>query len=219
MSSDIFPFWKSMFEDPRRVGSIVPSGRLLGRAIARETVAEPPGHVIEIGAGTGSITRALFELRSQFESFNVIEQSPRLADCLRRRFPGVDVHAMCASNLDQIHAGPVDRVTIVSSIPFRSLQPADRVKIIGALWRQQAQCRSFRFIQYSYGRVVPFRIHGDHFHWSRRQTVWANIPPATVWVLAPQEAASPCLADPAGAPGAWTERPAAMLRDASPPMR
>lgn len=189
MRSNLLPFWKSMLEDPRRVGSIVPSGRLLGLALARETVAQAPGHVYEIGAGTGSITQALFDLRRHFDSFHVIEQSPRLADCLRRRFPGVNVHRACASRLDEIHAGPLERLTVVSSIPFRSLQPADRIRIVSALWRQQARCGSFRFIQYSYGAGVPFSDQGDHLHWERRQTVWANLPPATVWVLAPHSLA------------------------------
>lgn len=202
MTPNILPFWKSMVEDPRRVGAILPSGRRLGLAIAREVMLQPPGHVIELGAGTGSITSALFEMRGQFESFHVIERSRRLADCLGRRFPGLDIRPVCASMLDAIHDGPVDRVTVVSSLPFRSLEGADRIKIVQALWRQNAKSRLFRFIQYSYGGQVPFQDHGDQLHWSRRQTVWANIPPATVWVLTPRPCGAAGDGDASAAPAA-----------------
>ena len=190
MSFKMLTFWQAMLENPRRVGAVVPSGRRLGEAIAREVMSCRPGHVIELGAGTGAITRALLDLRSEFESFHVIERSRRLADGLGRQFPGLDVRAACASTLDAIHSGPVDQVTIVSSLPFRSLRPTDRARILQALRRQQAKSESLRFIQYSYGGRVPFPGQGDQLEWSRRQTVWANIPPATVWVLAQRPVAS-----------------------------
>ena len=189
MPSNILSFWQSMVESPRQMGAVLPSSRRLGQAIAREVMSCQPGHVIELGAGTGAITRALFELRGEFESFHVIEQAHRLAEGLGRQFPGLSVRADCASNLDAIHAGPVDRVTIVSSLPFRSLRTADRLRILQSLRRQHAKCRLLRFIQYSYGGRVPFRGQGEQLEWSRRQTVWANIPPATVWVLAQRPAA------------------------------
>ena len=184
MPCNILSFWQSMIESPRRMGAVLPSSQGLVQAIAREVMASQPGHVIELGAGTGAITRALFDLRGEFDSFHVIEQAWRLAEGLRRQFPGLDVRAVCASSLDAIHVGPVDRVTIVSSLPFRSLRPADRHKILQSLRRQHAKCQSLRFIQYSYGGRVPFRGQGEQLEWSRRQTVWANMPPATVWLLA-----------------------------------
>ena len=76
-------------------------------------------------------------------------------------------------------------------VAFRSLQAADRIRIVQALRRQHAKSGSFRFIQYSYGRLAPFHDPGDQLHWSRVRTVWANLPPATVWVLAPRDSPSP----------------------------
>ena len=55
-------FLRSWFEDPLRVGAVSPSGRPLARMMARYVDPQAPGPVIELGPGTGSMTRALFTL-------------------------------------------------------------------------------------------------------------------------------------------------------------
>ena len=176
-----------MLADPRRIGAIAPASRALSEAIAREVLATRPGHVIELGAGTGAITRALLGQRTHFDSLSIIERSPRLAECLSRRFPGLAVHRLCASQLDTLHRGRLDVTTVVSSLPFRSLPREDRQRIEQAILRLSHRSREFRFIQYSYLGRQPFAL-GDQnpLQWTRRRTILANLPPATVWVLAPR---------------------------------
>ena len=52
-------FLKRWLRQPFAMGAVVPSGRLLTQALARTTLAElqgRPGHVVELGAGTGEVT-------------------------------------------------------------------------------------------------------------------------------------------------------------------
>ncbi len=189
----LLPFWRALRDNPRRVGALLPSGQALAQAMLDLTLAEPPGHVVELGAGTGAITAALVRSGAAFDSLQVMECNPRLADGLRRRFPGTAVHACCASRLDELHPGTIDRLTLVSSIPFGSLSAADRDRLLAAIARQTARCRDWRLLQYSYGGArLPFAPAGPAQGWTRLHTVWRNLPPATLWRLAP-------LPQPAGA--------------------
>lgn len=190
-------FWRALCADPRRVGAVLPSSGALVQAVLEQTLAESPGHVIEIGAGTGAITQALVQHRNAFASLNVMERDARLAEGLRRRFPGTAVHACCASRLDELHPAPIDRLTLVSSIPFASLLPADRSRLLTALVRQTARASHWRLLQYSYGTRQPFQPALPAHAWTQLQTVWRNIPPARLWQLA------------AAAPGASGELAAA----------
>ena len=182
----LLPFWQALRDDPRSVGALLPSGQALVQAMLDLTLAEPPGHVIEIGAGTGVITQALVQHRGTFASLQVVESNARLAEGLRHRFPGTPVHACCASQLDELLAGPVDRLTLVSSLPFGSLAPADRSRVLAAFARQAAKALRWRLLQYSYGGRVPFQPVGPAETWTRLGTVWRNLPPATLWQLSPR---------------------------------
>ena len=184
MTANLVPFWRAMMEDPRRMGSVLPSGRGLGKAIVREVMQRRPGHVIELGAGTGAITRALFPHRHRFDSFSVVERSERLAHGLAHCFAGLPVHPICASAFDLLVADGVEAMTVVSSLPFRSLPAADRQAVVAAVLRMSQRCGQFRFIQYSYLGRLPFQAPASNLHWSRGDTVFANLPPARLWVLA-----------------------------------
>ena len=193
----LLPFWQALRDDPRSVGALLPSGQALVQAMLDLTLAEPPGHVIEIGAGTGVITQALVQHRGKFASLQVVESNARLAEGLRHRFPGTPVHACCASQLDELLAEPVDRLTLVSSLPFGSLAPADRSRVLAAFARQAAKSRRWRLLQYSYVGRVPFQPVGPAEAWTRLHTVWRNLPQATLWQLSPRVGAAGQVAEPA----------------------
>lgn len=187
MTPTLLPFWRAMLADPRRIGAIAPASRSLCNAVVDELMSSRPGHVIELGAGTGAITRALFGQRAHFDSLAVIERSPHLAQLLAHRFPGLTVHPVCASRLDTLVGEPPETLSVVSSLPFRSLPRDDHRRIEQAILRLGRHSRSFRFIQYSYLGRQPFPVDSAHpLQWTRRRTVLGNLPPATVWVLAPR---------------------------------
>lgn len=151
--------------------------------MVKVVLAEKPGCVVELGAGTGSITRSLVSIRSQLDDLIVIEKSPGMVKRLVALYPTVNVVNGCASLVGKFEF-PVGRpLTIVSSLPLRSL-PRDELsaikRAIGALSDRDA---GFRFIQYSYFGRVPFVSHISWLTWEKMHTVFANIPPATIWVL------------------------------------
>src|SRR5215472_14154399 len=72
---------------PHRIGALAPSSRHLGRAMAHQVVSAGPGPIIELGGGTGSVTKALLEAGIAPERLVVVERDEKLHRILREPFP------------------------------------------------------------------------------------------------------------------------------------
>lgn len=129
------------------------------------------------------ITQGLFDARTHFSGLMVFERTPSLANCLQNRFPDLTIHPTCASHVDQLDLSQQDTLTLVSSLPFRSLPPCDRTRLEMSIVKVSAGCPRFRLIQYSYFKREPFPSPAANLRWRQKQTVIRNIPPATLWVL------------------------------------
>jgi len=176
-------FLSRLASAPRQIGAVAPSSRRLGRAMAAELPAEYE-ICVELGGGTGSLTRALLSAGLPRQNLVVIERDPRLAAHLRKRFRGVRVIRGEAQHLTALlraeGIGPVD--AIVSGLPLRSL-PRQVGHAIAA--ESFAALRPGGvFIQFTYWVLPPvpraaaakLSIEGV-----ARGHVWRNLPPATVW--------------------------------------
>lgn len=82
--------WK-WIQAPTRIGSVWPSGRALGRAMAAELDLSLPGAIVELGAGTGPVTATLLQSGVPPDRFYAIERDPALAATLRKHLPEVRV--------------------------------------------------------------------------------------------------------------------------------
>ena len=82
-------FLKGLWEDPRSVSAPTPSSSSLSAMIAAQADFERPGLVIELGAGTGAVTRALLERGLCPERLVVIERTPAFVRLLKDRFAQV----------------------------------------------------------------------------------------------------------------------------------
>ena len=171
--------------DPRRMGAIAPASRALARAIADEVQRDQPAVLIEVGAGTGAITRALAESSITPERFLVIERDADFARLLRRSFPALEVLNHCASSLHTLPIKALSPVTLVSSLPLLSMPRDEAKQCIDAMFSIIARQPGSRLIQYTYAAPLlrPFNHIPPGWHWRRAASVWANLPPATVWSL------------------------------------
>ncbi len=171
--------------DPRRMGAIAPASRALARAITDEVRRSQPSVLIEVGAGTGAITRALANSGFAPERFVVIERDANFARLLRLRFPALEVLNHCAS---RVHTLPMEAqapVTLVSSLPLLSM-PRDEARLCtDAMFALIDRQPGSRLIQYTYAasHVPPFNHIPPGWQWRRAASVWANLPPAIVWAL------------------------------------
>jgi len=138
--------------------------------------------VLEIGAGTGAITRHI-PIRAREYFVAIFEQDQRLAKHLREQISGVPViEGFFHETIKEIKNLP-DNLIIVSSIPFKSLSEGLRFRTIEAICTLLVESPKRRLIQYTYFNCPPFAPHYTNLHWRRLTRVWANLPPATVWEL------------------------------------
>ena len=125
------------------------------------------------------------EIRKELDDLIVIEKSASLVALLASRYPTLNIVTGCASLVGEL-ALPANRpLTIVSSLPLRSLPQQEVDAIKNAICSLSTRSTGFRFIQYSYFGRVPFVSHTTWLTWEKMDTVFANIPPATIWVLRP----------------------------------
>ena len=170
---------------PRRMGAIAPASRALARAIRDEVLRSEPGVLIEVGAGTGAITRALAPALVAQDRFVVFERDPEFADLLRASFPQLEVLNHCASRVDLLTLAADTPVTLVSSLPLLSMPGDEARQCIEAMLALIARQPRSRLIQYTYAarHLRPFNGIPAGWRWRRSASVWANLPPATVWAL------------------------------------
>lgn len=167
----------------------MPSGRLLAEAMARTTrsvIEGRPGHVVELGAGTGEVTKALLASGIGAERLALIERDPEFATFLRRHFDGPRIVEGDASRLPRLllDHGITPVAAVVSGLPLLSL-PADVVNgIVSGVF--EALPRGGALVQFTYGpkapvpRVLRERLRLEGTHGPR---IWRNVPPAVVWIF------------------------------------
>jgi len=115
-------FFGQWLREPLGIGSMLPSGPAVGRAVAKLVDCRSGGGVIlELGGGTGSLTDGMLAAGCPADRLVVIERAPNLARVLAERFPDVQVAVGDASDLGAILARlGIDRVSaVVSSLPIK----------------------------------------------------------------------------------------------------
>jgi len=95
-SDDFGHFIKGWIRNPLAVGAVAPSGKSLARLMAKGVGAG--SRVIELGAGTGTVSAALLASGIHPEDLYLVECDPTLVKILRRRFPLC--HVVAADVLD-----------------------------------------------------------------------------------------------------------------------
>lgn len=196
MSSGIdhLRFFLSWLRAPRTVASAIPSSRALARRMAAAIPKDDDRLVIELGGGTGSITRVLLDSGVEPERLVVLEQQNDFAELLKRKFPGISVlnedaqglrEALKKANFHQ----PVG--CIVSGLPLLTLPAAVCGKIISECAQLLPDDGQFLQFTYGYRSPVPLDLaRSERLQGEPIGSVWTNIPPATVWSYRPRRGVS-----------------------------
>ena len=179
---DELQFFKGWIDRPKTVGSIVPTSSITARKMA--SVVNPASGlpVLEVGPGTGVITRAILARGVKPENLHALEYSPEFVRHLRRLYPGVNVVEGDAFNLSAALGNQRDTVfdSVVSGVPLLNFPVAQRVAYVESLLDRIPAGRPV--VQLTYGPLSPIPPgRGDyqveHFHFVVR-----NIPPTQLWI-------------------------------------
>jgi phosphatidylethanolamine/phosphatidyl-N-methylethanolamine N-methyltransferase len=174
-------FLKELTRDPKSIGAICSSSDRLGERMARHIELPEDGYVVELGGGTGVITRSLLQHGVSASRLIVIEKSEALAAHLRQLFPEVKVIHGDAVDMETMLRDGQPVKTIVSGLPLRSLSQ-DAVHLITRACTRILQPDG-RLIQFTYaaGDFSPWLNAG--LEKINSETVWVNLPPARIEVF------------------------------------
>jgi phosphatidylethanolamine/phosphatidyl-N-methylethanolamine N-methyltransferase len=174
----LFKLW---LKNPRKIGAVAVSSAELAAAMARQ-VPRGPGYVVELGGGTGSVTKALLKAGTQPDKLIVLERDPTLHKLLQERYPGVRVLLGDAAKLQPLlKREGIDHVkAIVSSLPLVSMKRSLQDRITAQIFYVLEPGAPLIQFTYSLFSPIPRRRFGVHGEVGDR--VLQNLPPASVWV-------------------------------------
>ena len=181
MAAELGLFFALWLRKPRDLAAAVPSGPILADAIARHVTRDRPGHVLELGAGTGSITRGLLRAGCPASRLVVIEREPALARFIRRNSSGVTVIEGDATHLRPLllEQGISQLACVVSSLPIKWFPLDDQQAIVTQVFSLLDPDGCLLQVTNALSSPLPSARLGLRAEEVER--IWLNFLPAQVW--------------------------------------
>ena len=182
-------FFREFTRSPGKIGSITPSSKFLADEMVEASGIQPGHVVVELGAGTGPVTRRLSQTLSE-NPFMALEPNPEMAKWVREQVPQAKVVEGFAQDLPDLMAdwGHPKADRILSSLPFagwnESLQDEVMQAILGC---RQPDGRMVTF-SYVHAQVLPGavrfkkKLQSTFGHVRKSKPIIANVPPAFVYI-------------------------------------
>jgi phosphatidylethanolamine/phosphatidyl-N-methylethanolamine N-methyltransferase len=194
---DIILFVKRFVRNPTAVGSLIPSSPYLAKKMIKHIslpTNEKQQHILEVGAGTGAVTKQLMEKIKRGAVVDVVELDESFCRHLTKRFASYDnVH---------IHHIPIEQWkppykydAIISGLPLNSFSPKEVkafLKTFKALAKDQTTVHYFEYIgiakikkrflagseKKNFEKVLAIKEKFFQSYGFDKDTVILNLPPA-----------------------------------------
>jgi phosphatidylethanolamine/phosphatidyl-N-methylethanolamine N-methyltransferase len=179
---DELKFFKGWIDKPKAVGSIVPTSSIAARRMASVVNPRSGLPVLEVGPGTGVVTRAILALGVKPENLYLVEYSADFVDHLKELFPGVNVIRGDAFDLDRTLGELRETVfdSVVSGVPLLNFPVAQRIRYVESLLDRIPAGRPI--MQLTYGPLSPVPPGRGSYKVEHYDFVLRNIPPTQLWV-------------------------------------
>lgn len=146
---DRFAFFREFLKHPQQVASIVPSSRFLERRVVEIADVQSASTLVELGAGTGGMTRALLATMPRDARLLSVEINPRFRTSLERIGDSrLVAHTGSAGELQEaisLHGLAAPEV-VISGIPFSKMNRDAGARILKTI--STALSPGGRFVAY-----------------------------------------------------------------------
>jgi phosphatidylethanolamine/phosphatidyl-N-methylethanolamine N-methyltransferase len=179
---DEVAFIRHWIDKPLSMGAVTPSSKVLARAMARYVDPESAGPVIELGPGTGAVTKALVEHGVDPARLVLVEFNPSFCRLLRTRYPAATVIQGDAYRIKHLLSGLLrdPAAAVVSGLPLQTKPFKRRLQLIDEAFELMAP--GAPFVQFTYAMVTPIPKKHAEITAHPSELIWQNLPPARVWV-------------------------------------
>ena len=186
----MFNFLKQFILRPIEIGTPLPLGPSLSKYIVEMAKVGSGKILVELGPGTGPVTREIIAQKSKDSNFLAIELNPSFYEILKVEFPDLKLFKDSAEHIQRILAGEgyVKCDRIVSGLPWAAFDQELQVKILHAAHAALEDDGIFVTVTYIHSPHLPA---GKTFKKLLTETfrkvelsriVWKNVPPAFVYI-------------------------------------
>ena len=177
---------QAFLKNPLKVGSIAPSSPDLALKMIEGIEADEKNIVLELGVGTGAITKFLQDRIPNDESYLGIELDKDLVESLKKKYHNLKIVSGNACETSLIHqkSGLGKVGYIICCLPFVSLPNEVGEKILSEIDKFMQEGCTFRTFQYAHGYYMPSAIKLREFMRRRygkskkSELIVKNVPPA-----------------------------------------
>lgn len=179
---DELKFFKGWIDRPKAVGSIVPTSSVTSRKMASVINPNSGLPVLEVGPGTGVITRAILARGVKPQNLYAVEYSDDFVRHLRRSYPGVNVIEGDAFNLSAALGDNKDLTfdSVISGVPLLNFPVEQRIRYLESLLDRIPAGRPV--VQLTYGPLSPIPPGRGDYTVKHFDFIIRNIPPTQLWV-------------------------------------
>ncbi len=179
-------FLNAALRDPSMVGAVTPTSPQVAATMAQVVPTTGKPVVVELGAGTGSMSGIIRDRLPTGSRHVAIELSEPMVEHLRAHKPWLEVIHGDAADLSSLldQAGITQADAVISSIPWSLLPAETQANILEQITDVLAPCGAFTAVSYLHvalwtARAQRFRRRLDStFDEVITSTTWRNAPPA-----------------------------------------
>jgi phosphatidylethanolamine/phosphatidyl-N-methylethanolamine N-methyltransferase len=175
-------FFKGWQRDKKGVGALLPTSSITARRMADVIDTSSGLPVLELGAGTGVITKAILERGIKPRDLVSIEYAPHFCDLLRKRFSDVDIRNGDVFELDTVLADRSGQTfdSVISAVPMLSFPLERRIALMKNLLSRIPRGRPV--VQITHGPMSPLPAMPDIYTIAHFDFIVRNLPPAQLWL-------------------------------------
>ncbi|EDQ35331.2 Phospholipid N-methyltransferase [Hoeflea phototrophica DFL-43] len=175
-------FFRTWMNGPRNTGAILPTSTIAARSMA--SLVEPASGlpVLELGPGTGVITRAILDRGVEPSNLMSVEFCAEFHARLMLDLPRVNFIHGNAFDLDTTlgENRKLEFDCVISGIPLLNFPVSDRLMLLEDLLDRLPAGRPV--VQFSYGLASPVPAQSGSFEVIHHDFVMRNVPPARIWL-------------------------------------
>lgn len=177
------------FKDLKQVGAIAPSSKFLAKDLVAQLKKRlsgdncPPLNILEIGAGTGPLTKQINKHLRNEDRLDIVEIHKKFYQIVKTKYrkPNIHVH-----HTDILNYHPEKKYDFIfSSLPYENMSE----DISQNIWKKKLElCCPDAYI--SYFKYVKFRDFKSDFeekvvkkYAQNKKIVFLNLPPAKIYTL------------------------------------